>query len=490
MKKEVKKKKDFFKLKENKTNIKTEVFAGLATFLAMAYILVVNPNNLLVNGNMDPRWPSVFVATALGSAIGTLLMALIANKPFGASSTMGVNAMIGTVIGGSLGFSFSYGNGMLIILASGLIFFLLSVIPVGKKGSKVTLREAIFDGTPKCIINAVPVGIGLFITFIGLKNSGIITSNDFTLLQLIDFSDKSKYVIGGEAWGAIVALAGLLIITILSHYKVKGSVVYGILGATLLAIPMGVADLNILAGTVDGISWKFWENISAYFSSDGVFLSVFREGLNLPDGSLFTFFMLVLTFIMLDLFDTIGTIVGCSTNAKLNDENGKPQDYNKIMYADSTSTCVSAIVGTSTVSTFVESGAGIAEGGKTGLTGLVIAVLFLLSIFLLPLFAFIPIEAASAALIYVGVLMIKNITSIDFENIKEAIPAFLTIIIMPLSYSITDGIGMGVLSYFFIEMFIYIIEHVKGNRYKPNITIVTVFITILFLAYFLVPTIV
>jgi len=193
---------------------------------------------------------------------------------------------------------------------------------------------------------------------------------------------------------------------------------------------------------------------------------------------------------MLDLFDTIGTIVGCSTNAKLNDENGKPQDYNKIMYADSTSTCVSAIVGTSTVSTFVESGAGIAEGGKTGLTGLVIAVLFLLSIFLLTLFAFIPIEAASAALIYVGVLMIKNITSIDFENIKEAIPAFLTIIIMPLSYSITDGIGMGVLSYFFIEMFIYIIEHVKGNRYKPNITIVTVFITILFLAYFLVPTIV
>lgn len=483
-------KRDFFKLKEHKTNVKTELFAGIATFLAMAYILVVNPNNLLVNGNLDPRWPSVFVATALGSAIGTLLMALIANKPFGASSTMGVNAMIGTVIGGSVGFSFSYGNGMLIILASGIVFFLLSVIPVGKKGSKTSLREALFDGTPKCIINAVPVGIGLFITFIGLKNSGIITSNQFTLLQLIDFSDLSKYVLGGEAWGAIVALFGLLVITILSHYKVKGSVVYGILSSTILAIPMGIANLDILKGSVDGISWKFWENISSYFGSDGVFLSVFKEGFNLPEGSFFTFVMLVMTFIMLDLFDTIGTIVGCSTNAKLNDEDGKPQDYNKIMYADSTSTCMSALVGTSTVSTFVESGAGIAEGGKTGLTGLVIAVLFLLSIFLLPIFAFIPIEAASAALIYVGVLMIKNIKEIDFDNIKEAIPAFLTIIIMPLSYSITDGIGIGVLAYFFIESFIFIVELLRGNRYKMSLSVVTVFIAILFLLYFLVPTIV
>jgi len=482
--------KNYFKIKENNTSIKTELFAGFTTFLAMAYILVVNPNNLLLNGTADTRWPSVFVATALGSALGTLLMALIANKPFGSSSTMGVNAMMGTIIGGAAGFSFSYGNCMLIILASGLIFLLLSIIPVRMKDKKITLREALFDGTPKCIINAVPIGIGLFITFIGLKNAGIVTANEFTLLQLIDFSDATKYVSGGDAWRAIIALFGLLIITILSHYKVKGAIVTGILSSTLLAIPTGVADFNILLGKTEGISWKFWENISSYFSTDSVFLSVFKEGFSLPSGSIFTFFMLVLTFIMLDLFDTIGTIVGCSTNANLNDENGKPQDYNKIMYADSTSTCVGALVGTSTVSTFVESGVGVAAGGKTGLTGVTISVLFLASIFLLPIFAFIPIEAASAALIYVGVLMIKNIISIDFENIKEAIPAFLTIVIMPLTYSISNGIGIGVLAYFFIELFIYVVERLNGNKYKPNLSIITTLIAILFLIYFLVPTIV
>lgn len=334
---------NFFKLKEHNTSVKVEIYAGIATFLAMAYILVVNPNNLLIDGNIDPRWSSVFVATAIGSFIGTLLMALIANKPFGASSTMGVNAMIGTVIGGSLGFSFSYGNGMLIILCSGIVFFLLSVIPVGKKGCKVSLREALFDGMPKCIINAVPVGIGLFITFIGLKNSGIIISNKYTLLQLLDFGSSENFMLGGPAWGAIVTLFGLVVIAVLTHYKVKGSVIIGILSSTLLAIPTKVANLDILLGKVDKISWKFWENISSYFSNDGVFLSVFKEGFNLPEGSLFTFIILVMTFIMLDLFDTIGTIVGCATNAGLNDENGKPEDYNKIMYADSATTVMSAI---------------------------------------------------------------------------------------------------------------------------------------------------
>ena len=481
---------NFFKLKEHNTSVKVEIYAGIATFLAMAYILVVNPNNLLIDGNIDPRWSSVFVATAIGSFIGTLLMALIANTPFGASSTMGVNAMIGTVIGGSLGFSFSYGNGMLIILCSGIVFFLLSVIPVGKKGCKVSLREALFDGMPKCIINAVPVGIGLFITFIGLKNSGIIISNKYTLLQLLDFGSSENFMLGGPAWGAIVTLFGLVVIAVLTHYKVKGSVIIGILSSTLLAIPTKVANLDILLGKVDKISWKFWENISSYFSNDGVFLSVFKEGFNLPEGSLFTFIILVMTFIMLDLFDTIGTIVGCATNAGLNDENGKPEDYNKIMYADSATTVMSAIVGTSTVSTFVESGAGIAEGGKTGLTGLTIAILFLLSIFFLPLFAFIPIEAASSALIYVGVLMIKNIKTIDFDNVIESVPAFLTIIVMPLAYSITDGIGIGVITYFFINLFIYFIDLVKGNKKKFPLSIVTTCITILFLIYFLVPTIV
>lgn len=488
-----------FKLKKHNTNIKTEIFAGLATFLAMSYILVVNPNNLLVNGTLDIRWPSVFLATALGAFFGTMLMAFVANKPFGAASSMGINATIGAVIGGSLGFSFSYGNGMFIIFASGIIFLLLSIIPVTKtkEGKKVTLREKIFDGTPKAIRQAVPVGIGLFIAFIGLKNSGLIVSNQYTLLQVIEFNNMANWQLGGPACIALVTLFGLIVIAVLSHYKVKGSVVIGILSATLLAIPLKVADLNILLGNDSFITWKFWENFANFFNFNpnqgGVFISLFTEGLNFPEGSLFTVFMIVLTFIILDLFDTIGTVVGCSTNAGLIDSNGKPQDYNKIMYSDSLASCAGAVIGTSTVSIFVESGAGIASGGKTGLTAFTIALLFLLSIFILPLFAFIPISAASAALIYVGVIMIKNINEVDFDNIRNAVPAFLTIIMMPLSHSITDGIGIGIVSYFIINILIYIIDLIKYSKTKVKpkleLSLITTVITILFLIYFLVPTI-
>jgi AGZA family xanthine/uracil permease-like MFS transporter len=254
--------------------------------------------------------------------------------------------------------------------------------------------------------------LGYLLAFIGLKNSGLILSNQYTLLQFIDFNNMANWQLGGTACTAIVALFGLIVIAVLSHYKVKGSVVIGILSATLLAIPLKVADLNILFGNDTGITWKFWENFSNFFNFNpdqgGVFMSLFTEGLNFPEGSIFTVLMVVLTFIILDLFDTIGTVVGCSTNAGLIDEDGKPHDYNKIMYSDSISSCAGALVGTSTVSIFVESGAGIASGGKTGLTALTIAILFLLSIFVLPIFAFIPISAASSALIYVGVLMIKK----------------------------------------------------------------------------------
>lgn len=481
--------KKFFQFEKYKTNFKIEIFAGITTFLAMAYILVVNPNNLLVNGTADPRWTSVFVATAIGSFIGTILMALIANKPFGASSTMGVNATVGSIIGGAAGFSFSYGNGMLLIFMSGIVFFLLSYIPVGIK-NKRSLREAMLDGMPEPIIKAVPVGIGLFIALIGLKNSGIITSNQFTLVQLVDFNNKANYTFGGPAWGAIVALFGVLIISILDHYKVKGSIIIGILSSTILALFTGVADINILLGKADGISWDFITNLKNYFGNNEVFLSVFKTGFNLPQGSLFTFITLTITFIMLDLFDTIGTIVGCTAEAGLTDKNGKPNDYNKIMYADSLSTTLSSVVGTSTVSTFLESNAGIAAGGKTGMTGLTIAILFLLSIFLLPLFAFIPVQAAASALIYVGVLMIKNIKEIEFDNLKYVVPAFLTIIIMPFAYSITDGIGIGIISFFFIDVILCIIDLIKGTKPQFECNIITVIITILFLIYFLMPTII
>ena len=486
---------DFFEIKKRNSNYKTEIFAGITTFLAMAYILVVNPNNILFGGTNDPRFTSVFIATAIGAFIGTLLMALIAKMPLAQAPGMGLNALVGTIIGGAMGFSFSYGNAMVFVLVSGLIFLLLSFIKVGKQ-KKVSLREKIFDGVPKPIRTSISVGIGMFIAFIGLQNAHIIVGNKFTLVQLIDFNNPNLWNYGGEACMAFVALFGLIIITILSHYKVRGAVIIGIAAATIVSIPLGVANLDILLGKMPGISWKFWENISNFIGNNNVFMSVFKDGFTLPDGSLLTGIMIIISFSMIDMFDTIGTIIGCCKNANLVDKNDKPINYGKIMYADSTATIVGALIGTSTVTTFVESGTGVAAGGKTGLTALTTSILFLLAIFLLPLFAFIPTAAAASALIYVGALMMKNIMEVDFTNIKNSVPAFITIIIMVLSYSITNGIGAGIISFAIIDFIIYVIDSIRYNSHKtkekPKLetTWITLIIFILFIIYFLVPTVI
>ena len=476
----------FFKLEENKTKVGTEIFAGLAIFLATAYILTVNPNNILVNGSADPRFSSVFIATALGAFIGSLLMAFVAKMPLAQAPGMGINALVGAIVGGSLGISYSLGNVLFLIFISGILFILLSIIKIDNK----PIREKVFEGMPKCIRDSISVGIGLFIAFICLKNASIITGNQFTLVELIDFGSKANWVLGGPACQAIVALFGLIVITVLSHFKVKGSVIIGILSATILSIPLKVADLSILAGNVPGISWNIFTNLKSFFSfgSNSTFLTIFKEGMNMPQGSLFTSLMLVISFSMVDMFDTIGTVVACTTNARLVDKEGKPLNYGKIMLSDSLATCIGAMLGTTTITTVVESGAGVAEGGKTGLTSFTTAILFLLSIFLLPLFAFIPIAASASALIYVGALMLKNITKVDLENIRNSVPAFLTIILMPLTYSITDGIGVGIIAYFLINLIIYIINRLKGKNVKSNITLVNTIITILFIFYFLIPT--
>ena len=487
----------FFEISKRKSNIKTEIFAGLTTFLAMAYILIVNPNNILWNGTADPRFSSVFIATAIGAFIGTLLMAFLAKMPLAQAPGMGLNALVGTIIGGALGFGFSYGNAMALVLISGIIFLLLSFIPCGRNndGCLISLREKIFDGMPRAIRTSISVGIGLFIAFIGLQNAHIIVDNQFTLISLIDFNNPLLWAKGGEACMAAVALFGLVVITILSHYNVKGSVIIGIIAATILSIPLGVADLSILAGKTSGISWKFWTNISSFFSNNDVFLSLFHHGFKLPDGSIMTAIMLIVSFSMIDMFDTMGTVVGCCSNANLLDEDGKPINYGKIMYSDSIATIAGALLGTSTVTTFVESGTGVSVGGKTGLTALTTAILFLLAIFLLPLFAFIPSAAAASALIYVGVLMMSNVVNIDFKNIKNSLPSFITIITMVLAYSITDGIGMGIISFVTIDILIYLIDKIrftKGlTKTKPKleITWVTLIVFILFLVYFLVPTV-
>ncbi|MDD4056313.1 MAG: NCS2 family permease [Bacilli bacterium] len=499
----------FWGVTQSGSSFKIEIFAGIATFLAMAYILTVNPNQVLWTGVTDPRWASIFIATALGAITGTLLMAFLAKMPFAQASGMGLNATVGGIFGGGLslfgvyaytyGFEFTFGNAMMLVLISGLIFLFLSIVPIAKdkeSGKWISLREKIFDGMPKAVRTAIPVGIGLFIAFIGMQNAGIITDNQFVLVQFVDFTQWGTE--GNTAAAATVCIFGLILIAVLSQFKVKGAVIIGILAATVLAIPLGVADASILTGSTPGISWKFWESFKNFFSFDpaagGVFFAAFTEGTAFPAGSFLTCVMIVITLSMIDMFDTMGTVVGCAANAGLIDEDGKPLNYNKVMYADSIATCTGALYGTSTVTTFVESGAGVAVGGKTGMTAFVTAVLFLLAIFLLPVFAFIPSAAAASALIWVGVLMLKSVKDIDLTSPTHAVPAFLTIIMMPLCYSITDGIGIGVISYVILAIFSYFINLIKywcKKAEKPTweISVVALVVTALFLVYFLVPTV-
>lgn len=505
---------NFFGISKNKSSFRVEIIAGIATFLAMAYILTVNPNQILYNSE-DLRWSSIFIATAFGAIVGTLLMALYAKMPFAQASGMGLNSTLGGVIGGGVGafaytFEYSLPNALFLVLISGILFLLLSIVPIGKNkttGQYVTLREKIFDGMPVPVRKAIPVGIGLFIAFIGMQNAKIITSNPYTLVQFVDFKQMFLGNVRDDAGNllpwvyALVAFVGLTAISVFAHFKVKGAVIYGILVATLLYSIIDVNNFKVLAGQ-GHVTWKFWTNFERYFSlSDsegGVFFTVFTEGWKLPEGSLLTSIMLVITFAMIDMFDTMGTVVGCAQNAGLVDENGKPLNYNKIMISDSVATCTGAMFGTSTVTTFVESGTGIAAGGKTGFASLITALLFLLSIFILPIFAFIPSCAAASALMYVGILMIGNVKHIDFTSIKNSAPAFLTIIMMVLTYSITSGIGIGVISYVVINFICYVFELIsysinknkKPELVKPtlNISIVALIVALLFVVYFCVPT--
>ena len=286
-------------------------------------------------------------------------------------------------------------------------------------------------------------------------------------------------------------LVGFAVIAILAHFKVKAAVIIGILVATLAGIPLGVTKWS-------GMSWEFWTYFEKFFSFDtangGAFFAAFTDGFTFAEGmSIMPLVMTIITFCMIDMFDTMGTVVGCCVPVGLCDEKGKPLNYNKIMMSDSVATCAGALFGTSTVTTFVESGSGIAAGGRTGLTALVTASLFLLSIFLLPLFASIPSAAASSALIYVGVLMLKGIVNIKIDTIKNAVPAFLTIAMMPLAYSITDGIGFGILSYVIIDLLIYLVDTIKYYVFKKgekpvwDLHIVTIIVAVLFLVYFFVP---
>ena len=423
----------FFKLKENGTDVKTEVIGGVTTFMAMAYILAVNPSILSASG-MDAQ--AILIATALASFVGTMCMALMANYPFALAPGLGLNAYFAFTVCGTMGYSWQFA--LFAVFAEGIIFLVLSLTNV---------REAIFDSIPLQLKKGVSVGIGLFIAFIGLENGNIVVNSDSTLVTFVNFREDFTNV--GVC--ALLALIGLIIISVLYVKKVKGAILIGIFATWFLGI---IAQLT---GLYTGLSvLPIWSdfNIAAIGQTFGkCFTAEAFANFNVLD-----FFAIMCAFLFVDIFDTLGTLIGCADKAKMLDKDGKLPRIKPALLADSIATSVGAIFGTSTTTTFVESSSGVSEGARTGLASVVTALLFLVSIVLSPIFIAIPSFATAPALIFVGFLMIMAVKDISFENPIEAIPAYIALLTMPLTYSISDGIAFGIIS--------YVILHVFGGKAK------------------------
>lgn len=423
-----------FKLKENKTNVKTEITAGITTFMTMAYILAVNPS-ILSDAGMDST--AVLIATCLASFIGTTCMALMANLPFALSAGMGLNAFFTyTVVNG---YGYSWQVALFAVFIEGIIFIILSLTKV---------REAIFNSIPLSLKKAVSVGIGLFIAFIGLQNAGLAVDNSSTLLSIVNFTDNFKT----SGICALLALIGVFITAILYIKNVKGAILIGILGTWILGMLCQVIGIYV-PDAAAGYYTLFPSFHMTDFSKIG---ETFGQCFNIDFSNvgIFNFIVIVFSFLFVDLFDTLGTLIGVSSKANMLDKDGKLEKIKPALLADSIATSAGAVLGTSTTTTFVESSAGVATGGRTGLTAITTAILFLISILFAPIFTAIPSFATAPALIMVGFLMFSSITEIKFSdgNYTKAIPAYLCIISMPLFYSISEGISIGVISYVIINL--------------------------------------
>jgi AGZA family xanthine/uracil permease-like MFS transporter len=402
----------YFKITEQKSTLRTEIIAGITTFMTMVYILAVNPSILSAAG-MDKD--AVFTATALSAVIATLVMALVAKLPFALAPGMGLNAFFAfTVV---LGMGYSWEFALTAVFLEGILFLLLTAF---------NIRELIVNSIPMNLKHAVSVGIGLFIAFIGLKGTGLIIDNPATLVSLGDMKNPAVWV----------GLAGVIIIGVLLVKQIKGAILIGILASTLIGLVVGVTIIPegftfvSLPPSIEPIFFKF--DFSQIFTIDML--------------------IVLFTFLFVDMFDTVGTLVGVSSKSGMLDKEGRVPRVKQALFADSIGTFVGAILGTSTVTTYVESAAGVAEGGKTGMTALTVAVMFALSLFFAPLFMIIPAAATAPALIIVGLMMITPITKVDLNDFTESIPAFFTIIMMPLTYSIAEGIVFGMLSYVLLKL--------------------------------------
>jgi AGZA family xanthine/uracil permease-like MFS transporter len=461
----------FFKISERGSNIKTEIIAGLTTFFAMAYIVVTNPNQVvgfIFGGPFDTIWNSVYVASILVAVIGTLLYALYAKLPFAQACGMGLNSFffVSFIIPNMLDPIKGYNEGLCIILLSGVIFLVLSI---------TGLRKYIATSLPDCLKKSIPAGIGLFIAFIGFKNVGIIQANQYTFVQFFDFHGAIAGQTFFNAWKAIapvvLALLGLFAIAVLDKLRVKGSVIITIAGVSVL--------YYLTTWTLPSFDFGMIGQSFADFGKYG-FLGAFK-GFGIFSGgvsNIINAVVLVITFTLVDMFDTIGTLYGTASQADMLDENGDPVDIDKSMTSDSVATLTGAALGTSTCTTFVESAAGVAAGGRTGLASLVTALCFAACLFLTPLAAIVPACATAPALMYVGVLMLKNFAKVDMSDITAAVPAFLALIMMPLTYSISNGIAIGAISYVLIRLF--------TGKYTKKDIVVTCIAVLFTLRFFLV----
>ena len=419
-----------FKLKENNTTVKTEVIAGITTFMTMAYILAVNPSLLSASG-MDAT--AVLIATCLASFVGTLAMALLANYPFALAPGMGLNAYIAFTVCGSMGYDWRVA--LMAVFIEGLIFIVLSLTNV---------REAIFNAIPSTLKKGVSAGIGLFIAFIGLQGAHIVVANDSTLVSYVDFAGNWHT----EGICAVLALIGMIITVDLYVKKVKGSILIGILATWILGM---IAQAIGIYQVSDGFYSLYPSLQMTDFSAIGkTFGQCFKA--DFSGVTVFNFIVVLLSFLFVDMFDTIGTLIGVSSKAGMLDENEKLPRIKPALLADAIATSAGAVFGTSTTTTFVESSAGVGAGAKTGLASVVTGFLFLIAIFFAPIFTAIPGFATAPALIFVGFLMVSSVVEIDFNDLTEAVPAYLCIIAMPLMYSISEGIAIGVISYVLLNL--------------------------------------
>ena len=494
-----------FKLEENGTNVKTELFAGLTTFMTMVYILMVNAGMFAELGVVS--YGAIYIATAVSAIVGTVLIGLMSGLPLAQASGMGLNAFF--VYTCCFSFKLSYANALVLVLLDGIIFVLLTV---------TGLRKQIFKAIPDAVKVAIPAGIGLFIAFIGLQNAGIVVGDSATLVNLVSLN-----FLGSATWASVmpilVTFASLIAIAVLSVKNVRGSILLGIIVGALLYYLLGLTvpgfydpsaitlikdDAGVITGATsnyflgisqvveDGVVTGYvanafnWNPFTAFadFGTQAVG-KVFTEGfdfsafLAIEGNNTGSLILVVITsaiaFCMVDMFDTIGTLYGACARGNLLDENGEVPNMSKAMLADAIATCTGAMLGTSTVTTFVESSAGVAAGGKTGLTSIFVALFFFVAMFLSPIAQLIPSCATAAALVYVGVLMMNCVVKIDWLDPSVALPAFVTVAIMPLTYNISYGIGLGLITYVLVKLF--------SGKWK-EINLVTVIIGLMFAVMF------